>query len=316
MQTIPLAFYIVMLELSIGSYFVMYFLDIRNDTSFGFIRFQAILYLLLFTLLTWFTMRGFTSIHQLQLDGYNLDFSWLKLQEPALFWFMAAQAAYNVACFSKAWRVLRLIVGGIASASGLLALLAVGMGFRQLEAAHLGGSLTVLGFISGALALGGVSTAMLLGHWYLNMPTASGKPLEFATSLTMIGIVAQIAFGIFAGPSTYQFLPSTTPVPVPARVMKTTTGSTATTSFTAIQPTVTPVTPTSPVPHGVKFSQTILIILEYALGLGIPLILSSIALYLEKDRSFQSATGMLYIAVVFVFFGEILARNLFMQPMI
>ena len=30
-------------------------------------------------------------------------------------------------------------------------------------------------------------TAMLLGHWYLNTPTASGRPLEFSTTLTLVG---------------------------------------------------------------------------------------------------------------------------------
>ncbi len=36
-------------------------------------------------------------------------------------------------------------------------------------------------------------TAMLLGHWYLNTPTASGKPLEFVTMLTLGALVLEFS---------------------------------------------------------------------------------------------------------------------------
>jgi hypothetical protein len=39
-----------------------------------------------------------------------------------------------------------------------------------------------------------------------------------------------------------------------------------------------------------------------------------VALYLTRGRSFQSATGMLYLAMAFIFIGEILSRALLVQP--
>ncbi len=97
MPTIPIAFYLVMLELSIGSFLVLFALDVRNDTSINFVRFQGVLYLFLFTLLTWGTLNGFASTALLR-DGFkfNLDFRYLQWQSPLLLWFMLLQVPYNV----------------------------------------------------------------------------------------------------------------------------------------------------------------------------------------------------------------------------
>jgi len=54
--------------------------------------------------------------------------------------------------------------------------------------------------------------------------------------------------------------------------------------------------------------------LEYILGFLAPLALSGVALYLTRERSFQAATGMLYLAVSFIFIGEVLARGLLVFP--
>ncbi len=323
MQIIPFAFFLVMLELAVGSHLVLYALDVRNvirkDTSFNFFRFQAILYLVLFSLLAWATQNGFATPHQLRLDGFNLDFAWLKYQPTALGWFLIFQLLYFISMLTPTWHIARLVTGGLATVAGVGALLSDGMGLRTIAAAHLGGAFTVAAFMLGALALGGVSTAMLLGHWYLNTPTASGKPLEFATMLTLGGIALQIVCGLLAGPVTYR-------APQTARhAPGVTVALVAHAATVAAAPTPAPTPaggstsapgPAAPVPHGVTFSTPILILLEYLLGLGVPLALGGISLYLERDRSFQSATGMLYIAVVFTFFGEILARGLFLQPLI
>jgi len=45
----------------------------------------------------------------------------------------------------------------------------------------------------------------------------------------------------------------------------------------------------------------------------IPLILGGIAWKLIRDRSFQSATGMLYLVVVCALAGEAIARGLFLM---
>src|SRR5579875_657071 len=320
MLIIPFAFFLVMLEFAVGSHLALYALDVRNDSSFGFFRLQALINLVLFSLLAWGTQHGFTSTQQLKLDGFHLDFAWLSHQEFTLGWFLLFQLAYLITMLSPAWRAARLVAGRLASAFGIACLLCVGMGLRPIASATLGGFFTVAGFMCGALAIGGVSTAMLLGHWYLNTPTASGKPLEFATLITIAGIVLQIAFGLLSGPVTYSapkmaaVAPATTSQAQHSHVLAAATPAPVGTPAVTPTPAGKPVS--GPVPSGVSFSTPILLLLEYVLGLGVPLALSVLALRLERERSFQSATGMLYIAVVFAFFGEILARGLFLRPLV
>jgi hypothetical protein len=50
--------------------------------------------------------------------------------------------------------------------------------------------------------------------------------------------------------------------------------------------------------------------LQFSMGIFAPLILGVVALWLTRGRSFQSATGMLYLCMAFIFIGEILARGL------
>ena len=47
-------------------------------------------------------------------------------------------------------------------------------------------------------------------------------------------------------------------------------------------------------------------------GFAVPLVLGALSWKLVRDRSFQSATGMLYLIVVFTLAGEIMARGLFL----
>ena len=46
-----------------------------------------------------------------------------------------------------------------------------------------------------------------------------------------------------------------------------------------------------------------------------PLVLGALAWKLIRDRSFQSATGMLYLIVVCALAGEAMARGLFLAPL-
>ena len=48
-------------------------------------------------------------------------------------------------------------------------------------------------------------------------------------------------------------------------------------------------------------------------GFVMPLVLGGLAWKLIRDRSFQSATGMLYLVVVCTLAGEIIARGLFLS---
>src|SRR3989440_10637510 len=82
--------------------------------------------------------------------------------------------------------------------------------YRPIASSNIGGAITVASFFAASLALGGVMTAMWLGHWYLVTPALSEKPLLFATSLGLLGILLQVILAISAGPmKTYANRPST-----------------------------------------------------------------------------------------------------------
>src|SRR6266481_5265815 len=123
--TLPLILFIVMTELSIGAFSVLFVLDWRNEVKRSFLVTYAIIYL------------GLT---------------------------------------------------------GLATLFVMAMIYRPLAAANLGGVFTVASFFAAALALGGVMTAMWLGHWYLVTPALSERPLLFATTLVLLGVLIQVVF--------------------------------------------------------------------------------------------------------------------------
>ncbi|HEX9038728.1 MAG TPA: hypothetical protein VF808_17230 [Ktedonobacterales bacterium] len=333
MQVLPLALFLVMLELTAGSFISLWLLDLRGDSSRGFIIFQGALYLL-FALLTLGAMNTFATAQIVQ--GYGLDTWWLGAQGPltlalllgmlpwnVLLWFdrssrkgtKGKQTTAGQAKSSAGLRIARFVVGGLVSAVALADVFAVGMAYRALAESRLDGALVVVAFVCGALALGGVMTAMLLGHWYLNTPTASGKPLEFVTTLTIAALALELLVTPFIGAATIHATVQKVVV-APGTTIQTGGGHvTVSTPTVGLgqsgrsnqngQPAAARETP---------ITNTALLALEYILGFVAPLILAAVALYLTRGRSFQSATGMLYLCVSFIFLGEILARGLLLFP--
>jgi DMSO reductase anchor subunit len=321
---LPLSFFLVMLETAIGSYIVLFLLDIyggmkvarlieqakkvlppgtassedaeekpveepsktlseaqaarRAGVTKGFLVFQGLLYLILALLTYWFGSVFATPAVFQEFKGFYLQYplerSWLNYQLIPLLIFMGLLLVYNVLLWANR-RLARWVVGSLAGAAGLAELLVIGMAYRPLAAQSLDGAFTVASFFVGALALGGVLTAMLLGHWYLNTPTASGKPLEFATLLMLVGLTLELLFSFFIHTTIPSGLAESGNPPISADVL-----------------------------NVIRF----IFGFVFALGLGI------LAFLLTRGRSFQSATGMLYLAVAFAFTGEIMTRGLFFLP--
>ncbi len=324
MLTLPLMLFIVLLELCVGQFTVMYLLDWRHAVKRNFLVLYAFIYLFL-TGLTYLFQSGFSTPDLLN-SFKLLDHSWTGYLNAPVLLFLLLLLPYTLFLLldkkagiandgSKPAEeaekprvsvlyVLRMISGGLAVLAGLISLFVLGMIYRPMGGSGLAGGLAVAGFFAAALALGGVMTAMWLGHWYLVTPAMTEKPLLFSTTLVVLGVLLQLIFFLAAGA---QIAPAqaSSPQSTPAAVATVTPASNPTPSATV---TVKP----SDVPTVTPLSTTAIGWLRLLVGFAVPLVLGALSWKLVRDRSFQSATGMLYLIVVFTLAGEIMARGLFL----
>lgn len=315
--TLPLVLFIVMTEVSIGSFTVLFFLDWRNSVKRNFLVTYGLIYIVL-TGLTYLFQQSFSTPELLN-TFKQLDKGWTGYLALPLLLFLLLMLPYNLflwldkkagvdgkekgtkAGFSTV-RLLRLTSGLLAVLSGLTTLLVMAMIYRPIADSNAGGIFTVGSFFAAALALGGVMTAMWLGHWYLVTPALSEKPLQFATTLVLVGILAQVLFAVTAGPTTtYAVQPNGTQITNPT--------ATATTTVSPAKPDIKPVGSPVATPLSVDAIGWLRILIAFIL----PLVLGGLAWKLIRDRSFQSATGMLYLVVVCALAGEAIARGLFLM---
>src|SRR5713226_3207325 len=314
--TLPLILFIVLTELSIGAFAVLFLLDWRNIVKRSFLVTYTFIYVFL-TGLTYLFQQGFSNPQLLNtfklLDKGWTGYLWLPL---LLFFLLMLPYTVFLLADKKAGvdgkvegrtivsrvRILRLVSGSLTLLAGLTTLLVLGMIYRPMASSSLAGIFIVGGFFAAALALGGVMTAMWLGHWYLVTPALSEKPLQLATTLVLIGVLAQVIFAITAGPST----PYTTTAP-------TSTPTITATPTTAVTPPTNSQTRPAGVPVVAPLSTDAIGWLRILISFVLPLVLGGLAWKLIRDRSFQSATGMLYLVVVCAIAGEAIARGLFLR---
>ncbi len=322
--TLPLMLFMVMTELSVGAFAVLFLLDWRNMVKRNFLVTYAIIYVLLTGLTVLFQLNFSTP--ELLNTFVMLDKTWTGYLPLSLLLFLALMIPYTILLlldkkagvdgkFKKEeeevdgnqrsiLRLLRLVVGSMDVLAGAVTLFVLGMIFRPLAASGPAGAFVVGSFFAGALALGGVMTAMWLGHWYLVTPALSEKPLRFATTLVLIGVLAQGVFAFTGGLSTSAHSQSNT-------VISTSTPS-GTTAISAATPVPNSQVKPTDAPVVTPLSMDVISWLRILVAFVMPLALLGFILKLIHDRSFQSATGMLYLVVVLTLAGEALSRGLFL----
>ena len=170
---------------------------------------------------------------------------------------------------------IRPVLVAVAWTAGLVAIVAQaivttggGAGLRML---------TVASFLSSALLLGGASTAMILGHWYLILPSMQISHLQ---SIVKVHIASTLIRGVVVSAAVFVAIETWQPGLGP--------------SFRRYITSV----------GGVFFWQRVLF------GLGGPALLSYLTWETAKIRSTQSATGILYVDFFTVVVGEVLAKYL------
>ena len=158
---------------------------------------------------------------------------------------------------------------------------------KQEQALALGSSLTVAptalvvaSFLTSAALMGGSCTAMILGHWYLILPSMEVSLLQtivkFHIGSTFLRIAVVVAV-VWVALATWQ--------------------SPSGAGYSRYAMSI----------EGVFLWQRLLF------GLVAPVVLAFLTWETAKIRSTQSATGILYVDVFTVIVGEVLAKYLFLS---
>ena len=189
-----------------------------------------------------------------------------------------AEAAIVVywATIGRALAAVRPLIFATACAAGVTALVAQALAAASALPATTQ-VLAVASFLSSSAFLGGACTAMILGHWYLVIPSLQVSHLQSIVKLHMASMVVRVAVvaaAVVFALATWQ--PGLGP------------------NFRHYIFSVS----------GVFFWQRVLF------GLAGPALLSYLTWETAKIRSTQSATGILYVDFFTVVVGEVLAKYL------
>jgi protein NrfD len=144
-------------------------------------------------------------------------------------------------------------------------------------------ALTVASFLTSAALLGGACTAMILGHWYLIIPSMQVSHLQSIVKLHIASMVVRI---VVVGAAVFLAIATWEPGLGPSFRRYITTSA------------------------GIFFWQRVLF------GLAGPALLSYLTWETAKIRSTQSATGILYVDFFTVVVGEVLAKYLLLATQV
>jgi protein NrfD len=163
-------------------------------------------------------------------------------------------------------------------AGGLVTLVAQGLDIAAVSRSPV--VLTIISFLTSACILGGACTAMILGHWYLVIPSMDVGLLQ---SMVRFHIGSVVVRAVVVAAAVILAIASWEP------------GATVNFERYVLSS------------GGIFFWQRVLF------GLAGPLVLSYLTWETAKIRSTQSATGILYVDLFTVMVGEILAKYLLMS---
>jgi len=166
----------------------------------------------------------------------------------------------------------------ILATAALIGMIAVALQALEISTGSSAGlvTLTVLSFLTSALMLGGACTAMILGHWYLVLPSMEVSYLQSIVKghiVSMLIRVVVVAAAVWFAVATWQ-------------------ADSGLPSFRHYMFSV----------DGIFFWQRVLF------GLAGPAVLSYLTWETAKIRATQSATGILYVDFFTVVVGEVLAK--------
>ncbi|MEK6620300.1 MAG: hypothetical protein AABZ26_04915 [Chloroflexota bacterium] len=183
--TLPLVLAVVLVELALGGAFLVWMLDRSRQAPAGSLRLIAAVdagaATLAFLLVPTLPRGELAEAASLQVGAIEA----FAQGVPVVLVLLVAQLVTTFLPLPP----LRAIVGVVALLAGGLVLMAAAVARPRPEAPY--DVFALLALPLGALALGGVAGAMLLGHWYLITPKLSPGPLQRATFVVVVAIALQ-----------------------------------------------------------------------------------------------------------------------------
>ena len=266
LDALPYTVLLILAEFSAGSLIAVLIADARGMVAAGYVKLSAAVVSTgaLLTLLASLNVSGD------DLEGYELAGGLFAPVRAVFAAFLALTVLYLLVVL-RGQRRLSLPAGALAAATGLAGL---GLLAYQVSPPTWGFVGPLLSLLVGALALGLVNQAMILGHWYLVTPKLPGRPLQELTFLLLAVIAVQCVLVIVNAA-------------VPPREV-----------------------PESTALLAGSLGSNPAFWLRAGVGLVFPLALAYMAWQSSNEHAMMSATGLLYIAVGAVFAGEVLARGL------
>jgi hypothetical protein len=256
--------FLFLAHLGVGIAFTLVF--VSREAGVKFFRFNAGLATILIAIALAFRYGALGSVPADQSQADRLAVLALDGAEAALVLYWAT--------VGRALARIRPALVTVAVTSGVVAtvLQAVGVSADRPLAVQ---ALTVASFLTSAAMLGSACTAMILGHWYLVIPSLQVSHLQSIVKVHIASTAARVAVvgaAVFFAIATWQ--PGLGP------------------SFRRYILSV----------DGVFFWQRV------AFGLAGPAVLSYLTWETAKIRATQSATGILYVDFFTVVVGEVLAK--------
>jgi len=264
LDALPYMAFLVVLEAAVGGAVVTYAVARRGLVTRGYIKFCAASTLACAALALWSALTLPTAS---SVSGYPLDTGPFAATRAAIAVLCALLAGYTWA----AWTERDSLAHGLGLAASAVALLCVALAAAIFRLPTWGYTGVFASLLLGALSLGVVTLAMVLGHWYLTTPRLSAKPLN-ELSLAAIAVLAVQTAVVFLN------------LAAPVRV--------------------------NPDPGAPPLIQDPAFWLRLLVGLAFPIVLAWLAWRASLIRGMMSATGLLYIATGAVLAGEALARGL------
>ena len=266
LDALPYTVLLIFAEFTAGSLVAVLIADARGMVAASFVKLSAVIIVMGAAL----ALLSAVNVSGDEFAGYHVDESLFGPARGVFVALLALSVAYATLVLGDRRRP-SFAVGALAAAAGFAGL---GLLAYQISAPTWGFAGVLLSLLVGALALGVVSEAMILGHWYLVSPKLPGRPLQELTFLLLAVLVVQGALMIVNAA-------------IPAREV-----------------------PQSTALLAGSLGSNPAFWLRVGVGLLFPLALAYMAWQSSNEHAMMSATGLLYIAVGAVFVGEVLARGL------